>query len=247
MDEDKLNLVRAKLNELRFALPSQMERALQEIYQILSTSDGASLLAWESQNIVRRVVQQEGAAAIVVEALRLPQVSPRLYYRAFSVLTLFAELEADRVAESGGLQIILEGMTKYRDVEYIQQAGIVALVELSRKTSHLPIGIEPILQGVLRAVETYKHSPVVFYLSCKSFQLLCTRGIQLGSNLALRVHENLMDGIFLFLLDERAQTEGQKTLSMWVGREQAQYMIQLRASTLLTMARFLRMAMGMES
>jgi hypothetical protein len=232
------------LHEIRSPRNSKnAEEALRLLYQELVAADGA-MLDWEGKIMVRQLTT-EGAVETILEAMKGRLATAQLIYRAFGALTLFSQVEASLVAQKGGFDAIVLCLRHFQSIEYVQQAGIVALIELGRCTAHCHTNAHEIVETVVQAMEIHKHSPKIYYLACNAMRISCEVGLTLEDDMALRVHGNLMDGIVLFLSDEQAQSAGREVLGLWVGNECAISMIELRVLTLCTMERILRQAMGM--
>jgi hypothetical protein len=265
--ETKKLLLRRLLLEIQCPRYSQnTEDALRNMYQELVAAHGA-MLDLEGKELVRYLIHQEGAIDTILQVIRCqrdttpspPQLipgafgvltlfaqeepsPPQLIPSAFGILTLFAQEEPTLVAEKGGFDAILDGMQRCQvSSEHVQQTGIVALVELSRRTrSFFQTNPRAIVGAVVHAMEHYKYSPKLYYLACNAMRIACEFGVILEDDMALRVHGNLMDGILLFPGDMQAQQSGRQVLGLWVGWDRAIHMIEHRAEALCTLERILR-------
>lgn len=220
-------------------------------------SPEGDLLAPCHQQLVRELVIRDEAVETVVQAVQgsmygansstgTPVVGASAFCRACAVLTLFAQVEANRVAHSGGFQVLFDGMTQYSLLEDVQECAMVALVELGRRTDcNSPIVANTLAGAVVGGMEKHAQSGRIFYLGSKCLRLTCQLCIRLEDEvLVIRGHSILMDGIFRFLLEDNAREAGVAALVTLVGPNLAQDMIRYRATILCTVDRILRTAVG---
>jgi len=243
----KMNLLREKLQQIQDPrYDRSAEDALSDMYYELVANNG-EMLDSEGKLLVRYLAMDEvGGIDTLQQAMMTRQrydgTNPGFFFGAFRVLTLFAHEESTLVAQKGGFDAILHGMDLCSSNNSVQQAGIVALVELSRKTRQCQTNPRTIIIAVVQAMEKFKESPTIFDLACKAMRLSCEMGVVLEDDIALRVHDSLMDGLMLFPLNEQAQHSGREVLGMWVGYDKAITMVEHRAETLCTLERILRTA-----
>ena len=179
----------------------------------------------------------EGAIDTIVEAsLRAAGQGAIFCHHACAVLTLFAQEEATLVAEKGGYDVIVHAMTSHHDKEVVQEACLVALVELARSTTRREENSKaiPVVGHVVRAMETFKCSGTIYYLACKALRVSCLAGVTVDDDLARRAQQNIVEGIIIFSGEERCSLTGRNALEIWVGEALATRMISETALTLIT-------------
>jgi hypothetical protein len=233
-------ILRKTLVEIRFPRhPDHAEQSMRQLYNTLASSHG-DILDHEGRMLVHTLAD-EGAIETIVEASLRPQSSssrhgPLFCHFACAALTLFAQEEATLVAERGGYEVIVHAMTSHRDKQAVQEACLVALVELARSTTRREENSKaiPVVGHVVQAVESFKDSGTIYYLACKAFRVSCLAGVTVDDDLARRAQQCMVEGIIIFSGDERCASTGRNALEIWVGEDLATRMISETALTLIT-------------
>ena len=240
--ESKLKTSRTLLQNIRFQQWNS-ESALHQLYAVLASTDG-ELLDYDGRMLVR-TLSDEGAIDTIIEALSRTGTGPTFAHRGCAVLTLFAQEEAALVVERGGFHAIIRTMRNYEESEHVQQACVVALVELARINGKRDQNASIVIDNVVQSMEHHKYSPTLFYVACKALKISCLLGIHVEDDLARRAQKSILDGIILFPSNPRCQTTGRDVLSAWVGEALASDQIQQTALALVTACTILRRAMGL--